>query len=216
MSTTYASRSQLLIVIGWLLLLASCSAPGGHPSAHRTLPSQTVKPSFVYREQSSGLLSLAWSPDGKQIVSGSGRAFRPSQDHTARVWDASTGETSNIYRGHTEAITGLAWSPDGKRIASASKDGTVQIWDSTTDRKTRLDVHWPSCPGLGCGLVARRQPYCVGQSGCNGPGLGRHHRKACVYVYRPYADRRCASLVPDSPIHCIRQWRWDSADLVSA
>ena len=112
MSTTHASRSRLLIVIGWLLLLASCSAPSGHTLAHRTLPSQTVKPSFVYREQSSGLLSMAWSPDGKHIVSGGA---------DLHVWDATSGKTLVTYTAHgtNDLIFAVAWSPDGKRIVSA-------------------------------------------------------------------------------------------------
>ncbi len=35
-----------------------------------------------------------------------------------------------VYRGHSLSVTAVTWSPDGKRIASASKDGTVQVWDA--------------------------------------------------------------------------------------
>jgi WD40 repeat protein len=33
--------------------------------------------------------------------------------------------------GHTNGITSLSFSSDGKELASASKDGTVKVWDAT-------------------------------------------------------------------------------------
>ena len=42
------------------------------------------------------------------------------------------GKTLLTYKGHTNSVGRIAWSPDGKRIASASYDGSVQIWNTTT------------------------------------------------------------------------------------
>src|SRR5260221_4349678 len=42
------------------------------------------------------------------------------------------------YSGHANYVSGVAWSPDGpdgKRIASASRDGTVQVWNPQTGSK---------------------------------------------------------------------------------
>jgi WD40 repeat protein/tRNA A-37 threonylcarbamoyl transferase component Bud32 len=39
-------------------------------------------------------------------------------------------------RGHSRGVIGLAYSPDGRRIASASFDGLVKLWDSTTGEET--------------------------------------------------------------------------------
>jgi eukaryotic-like serine/threonine-protein kinase len=74
---------------------------------------------------SGDVLTVAWSPDGKHIASG-------SSDTTVQVWDASTGEALFIYRGHSAGVDCVVWSPDGRRIASASTDTTVQVWDATT------------------------------------------------------------------------------------
>ncbi len=40
-------------------------------------------------------------------------------------------------KGHTHMIYALAFSPDGKQIASASRDGTVKLWDPATGQEIR-------------------------------------------------------------------------------
>lgn len=80
---------------------------------------------YVYRGHSAQVWSVAWSPNGRQLVSG-------SSDKTAQVWNAADGSPLYTYTGHTDTIYGVAWSPNSRRVASASYDGTVQVWDATT------------------------------------------------------------------------------------
>jgi len=73
----------------------------------------------------NALLGLAWSPNGKYIVTGAGTG-------TVQVLDAKTRVVQLTYSGHSNGVSAVAWSPDSKRIASASYDQTVQVWNAQT------------------------------------------------------------------------------------
>jgi WD40 repeat protein/serine/threonine protein kinase len=72
--------------------------------------------------------SVAFSPDGKRLASG-------SWDNTVAVWDTTSGQEAITLKGHTDAVLCVTFSPDGKRLASASQDGTVKVWDATSGQE---------------------------------------------------------------------------------
>ena len=68
--------------------------------------------------------SVAFSPDGTRIVSG-------SDDRKVRIWNADSGEqVGDPLTGHDEEVRSVAFSSDGTRIVSGSDDTTVRIWDA--------------------------------------------------------------------------------------
>jgi len=73
---------------------------------------------LTYSGHSDYVYTLAWSPDGSRIASG-------STDKTVQVWEVSSGRLLLPYNGHSDRVLTLAWSPDGSRIASGSNDHTV-------------------------------------------------------------------------------------------
>ena len=77
------------------------------------------------------ILSLALSPDGKLLATG-------SYDQTIRIWDTATGQELQTLTGHNGGVFGLSFRPDGRVLASASSDRTVKLWDVATGQ--RLDT----------------------------------------------------------------------------
>jgi WD40 repeat protein len=64
---------------------------------------------------------VCFSPDGTRLATA-------SEDRTAKVWDARTGQELLTLKGHTGAVHCVCFSPDGTRLATASQDGTVKVW----------------------------------------------------------------------------------------
>jgi hypothetical protein len=66
---------------------------------------------------------VAFSPDGKTIVSG-------SADKTIRLWDTKGNPIGQSFKGHQDWVHSVAFSPDGKTIVSGSTDTTIRLWDT--------------------------------------------------------------------------------------
>jgi WD40 repeat protein len=81
-----------------------------------------------FQGHTDSVYSVAFSPDGKRIISGSG-------DKTLRLWDAQTGQPiGHPLKGHTDSVISVAFSPDGRRTASGSGDYTLRLWDVRTGK----------------------------------------------------------------------------------
>jgi WD40 repeat protein/serine/threonine protein kinase len=72
--------------------------------------------------------SVAFSPDGQRIVTG-------SEDHTAKVWDVASGRELLTLKGHNGRIWSVAFSPDGQRIVTGSGDNTAKVWDAASGKE---------------------------------------------------------------------------------
>ncbi|GAX77292.1 hypothetical protein CEUSTIGMA_g4738.t1 [Chlamydomonas eustigma] len=74
---------------------------------------------------SESVLAVHFSPDGKQLASGSG-------DTTVRLWDLNTQTPQHECKGHKNWVLVVSWSPDCCFIASGDMDGHVWLWDPKT------------------------------------------------------------------------------------
>ena len=68
--------------------------------------------------------TIALSPDGKTVVSGSGYS-----DIAVKLWDIKTGKVVAKWTGHCGTVWSVCWARDGQRVVSGSADSTARVWD---------------------------------------------------------------------------------------
>ena len=77
-------------------------------------------------QEESCIYAVDFSPDSVRLVSGT--------FEIAIVWDLATrGKQVQILR-HESWVSAAKYSPQGDRIATATKDGSVRLWDSNNGR----------------------------------------------------------------------------------
>jgi hypothetical protein len=70
---------------------------------------------------SKAVMSVAFSPDGKMLASG-------SVDNTIKLWRVADGSVITTLSGDSDSVTSIAFSPDGNTLASGSGDNTIKLW----------------------------------------------------------------------------------------
>jgi WD40 repeat protein len=117
------------------LLAAAKYAPSDIPCLKSKRESHWRNATLVFEGHTGTVWSVAFSPDGSHIVSG-------SDDKTVRLWGAQTGKDIAKMEDHTGSVSSVAFSPDGSQILSGSYDNTVRLWDAQTGKETaKLEGH---------------------------------------------------------------------------
>src|SRR5215472_123108 len=76
----------------------------------------------------AGIVNFAeFSPDGIHILTA-------SDDGTARLWDALTGEPIGDPMRHDDAVRDVAFDPRGRFVVTGSDDKTARLWDARTGK----------------------------------------------------------------------------------
>ncbi len=74
----------------------------------------------------ANVYSVAFSPDGQTLVSG-------SADGTIILWDVAAQQPiSRFLTNHTTGVASVAFSPDGQMLASGGADNTIVLWNVET------------------------------------------------------------------------------------
>src|SRR5205823_4671825 len=104
---------------------------------------------IVLRGHTAAVYSVAFSPDGEYLATG-------SADKTAKFWDVASGKLNFTLRGHTDTVTYVAFSPKGNRLATASYDSTTKLWNVPLGRGAK--AHYSRRQAKGEGTFATMSP----------------------------------------------------------
>jgi WD40 repeat protein len=98
---------------------------------------KTGKQLLDLKGHSRGVVAVAYSPDGKQVLTG-------GLDGTARLWNATTGAQQRVFRPDSaSAVASVAFSPDGSKAFTGHENGTIVIWQATTGAQIATQVASP-------------------------------------------------------------------------
>jgi WD40 repeat protein/serine/threonine protein kinase len=81
----------------------------------------------VYAGHDAIVLAVAFSPDGRWIVSG-------SPDATAKLYDVATGRPVCPPLVHPDTVFAVAFSPDGRTVLTGCADGQARLWDAASGK----------------------------------------------------------------------------------
>lgn len=109
---------DLLLRSGWFVRVPI-------PSRRPLLPELVVPP-----EDAAGICSVAFRPDGRQILAG-------LMDGTIALWEADRSPPLRVLAGHTGSVTAVAFSPDGQQVLSGSRDKTAILWDAANGQRLK-------------------------------------------------------------------------------
>ncbi|EFN86339.1 Notchless protein-like protein 1 [Harpegnathos saltator] len=134
-----------------------------------------IAPLELLKRHKEAVISVAFSPDGKHLASGSG-------DTTVRFWDIYTQTPYHTCEGHRHWVLCISWSPCGSKVASAchtksvtcikwggsgliysaSQDRTIKVWraeDGVLCRTLEGHAHWVNTLALNVDYVLRTGPF---------------------------------------------------------
>lgn len=116
----------------------------------------TFKVSRRLRGHRHGIASLAFTPDGNQLVSAGTR-----QDTAIRIWDVRRGTPLGTMEGHTGEVSSLVFMPDRRTLVSAGE--RLRFWDIVTRGPKPVFAHNPSMGVNAVAIAPSGHTLAVGQ-----------------------------------------------------
>jgi len=117
-----------------LIILISCFASYFVLSQESGYKLETV----IQRGHRAAVKSVAYSPDGKYIATG-------SRDNSVKLWEVATGRELRTFLGHLSTVNAIDFDPTGKLMATGSSDKQIIIWEVVTGSEMlRISGHQKS------------------------------------------------------------------------
>src|SRR5262249_29432748 len=99
----------------------------------------------------SGVWCLAFSADGKRLLSG-------GDDFAVRQWDLGTGKCVAVYKGHSQRVAAVAFGSDGKTLITASRHGSSKLWHTAMAAPPTAGKQAPKEPASNPKAVTAKKP----------------------------------------------------------
>src|SRR5437773_641245 len=122
MTALTLKMTRLIALMTLISAAAGCDRKGEITRSGDNLP---VKPKAVR--------SLTFSPDGKLLVAGRGRA-EPSE---ILIWDIEKRKASYLLEELRNGPQSVVFSPNGKYLATGTAEGRIHIWNMSAAQEHR-------------------------------------------------------------------------------
>jgi WD40 repeat protein/serine/threonine protein kinase len=107
-------------------------ATGGFDNIVRLWDTTTWQERGTLRGHKQPVMAVAFSSDGRLVVSAGKAWSSESKPGEVKLWDAAIGKERASLNGHQAGVVSLSFSPDGKTLATGSDDRTVRLWHVAT------------------------------------------------------------------------------------
>jgi WD40 repeat protein len=131
----YQSVNEVLAALKQVTTSTAKSNPTPKPAPKIVSPPPRPTPKsrnwrlvHTLKGHSSSVVSVAISPDGKTLASG-------SRDNTIKLWNLATKQEIHTLNDHSDSVYYVAISPDGQTLASGSADNPIKLWNLATGRE---------------------------------------------------------------------------------
>lgn len=163
----------------------------------------TRKEVAVLEGHTDGVKDLAFSPDGRSLVS--------VGDVETRIWDVTTGKQVRTLAGHTDTGLAVAFNADGTVLATSANDNTVRLWNVANWSEIKELKHSTKVYGLAFTSDGTRLAGAGADSSIRFWDLATYQEVADLrghdaYVHQIAFSPDCTRLISASGDHTLRIW----------
>jgi WD40 repeat protein len=124
----------------WLAIATAARLGEGIVEIVDVASGKVVGRPLIHRDN---VMSLAFSRDSHWLAT-------TCKDHSARVWNAATGDPATPSLPQDFEGRQVFFSPDGNRLVTLARRGSVRLWNARTGEAVTAPLLYPRNSGDGC------------------------------------------------------------------